>query len=87
MVGRAHRAVAGKILSRQLFLAWSSLASYTWTEALRMFEPIGVDRWSHELGLKYGMRDGLTCPVGGRWAVAFWSRKVLSDILTQPAGS
>ena len=31
------------------------------------------------------MRDGLTCPVGGRWAVAFWSRRVLSNILTQPS--
>ena len=30
------------------------------------------------------MRDGLTCPVGGRWAVAFWSRPFLSHILTQP---
>ena len=30
------------------------------------------------------MRDGLTCPVGGRWLVAFWSPKELSNILTQP---
>jgi DNA-binding CsgD family transcriptional regulator len=70
--------------SPNLFLARSSLASYTWTEVLRLFEPIGIDRWSYELGLKYGMRDGLTCPVGGRWAVAFWSRRALSNILTQP---
>jgi hypothetical protein len=54
-----------------LFLARSSLASYTWTEVQRLFEPVGIDRWSYELALKYGMRDGLTCPVGGRWAVAF----------------
>jgi DNA-binding CsgD family transcriptional regulator len=67
-----------------LFLARSSLASFTWTEVQQMFEPVGIDRWSFELGLKYGMRDGLTCPVGGRWAVAFWSRRVLSNILTQP---
>jgi LuxR family quorum sensing-dependent transcriptional regulator len=68
-----------------LFLAKSSLASHTWTEVRRLFEPIGVDRWSDELALKYGMRDGLTCPVGGRWVVAFWSRKVLCNILAQPA--
>jgi LuxR family quorum sensing-dependent transcriptional regulator len=68
-----------------LFMARSSLASYTWTEVQRMFEPIGVDRWAYELALKYGMRDGFTCPVGGRWVVAFWSRRVLSNILTQPA--
>jgi len=67
-----------------LFLARSSLASYTWTEARRMFEPIGVDRWSYELALKYGMRDGLTCPVASRWVVGFWSRKDLSKVLTQP---
>jgi len=68
-----------------LFLAKSSLASHTWTEVRRLFDPIGVDRWADELGLKYGMRDGLTCPVGGRWVVAFWSRRVLSNVLTQPA--
>ena len=31
------------------------------------------------------MRDGLTYGVGGRWVVAFWSRKDLSNILTPPA--
>jgi DNA-binding CsgD family transcriptional regulator len=66
------------------FLARSSLASYTWTETWRLVQPIGVDRWSQELSLKYGMRDGLTCPVGGRWLVAFWSPKELSHILTKP---
>jgi LuxR family quorum sensing-dependent transcriptional regulator len=65
-----------------LFLARSSLASYTWTETKRMLEPIGVDRWCDELALKYGMRDGFTCPVGGRWVVAFWSKRVLCNILT-----
>lgn len=65
-----------------LFLARSSLASFTWTETKRMLEPIGVDRWSDELGLKYGMRDGFTCPVGGRWLVAFWSKRDLSNVLT-----
>jgi DNA-binding CsgD family transcriptional regulator len=79
-----HTALSRGKLSPDLFLARSSLASYTWTEVLRLFEPVGIDRWSHELALKYGMRDGLTCPVGGRWAVAFWSRRALSDILTQP---
>jgi DNA-binding CsgD family transcriptional regulator len=67
-----------------LFLAQSSLASYTWTEVRRMLEPIGIDQTIYELCLKYGIRDGLTCPVGGRWMVAFWSRKVLSSILTRP---
>jgi DNA-binding CsgD family transcriptional regulator len=67
-----------------LFLARSSLASYSWTEVTRMLQPIGVDRWTYDLALKYGMRDGLTCPVGGRWVVGFWSRKELSHVLTPP---
>jgi DNA-binding CsgD family transcriptional regulator len=67
-----------------LFLAVTSLTSYTWTEARRMFQPIGVDKWTYELALRYGMRDGFTCPVGGRWVVAFWSRKELSNIITGP---
>ena len=67
-----------------LFLAQTSMASLTWTEVRRILEPIGADQWSYELALKHGMRDGLTCPVGGRWLVAFWSRRNLSNVLTQP---
>ena len=65
-----------------IMMARHCLAPFTWTECLRMFEPIGIDRWAHELGLKYGMRDGLTCPVGARWVVVYWSRKVLSNTLS-----
>jgi DNA-binding CsgD family transcriptional regulator len=50
-----------------------------------MLDPIGTDQATYELALKHGMRDGLTCPVGGRWVVAFWSRKVVCNILTGPA--
>jgi DNA-binding CsgD family transcriptional regulator len=79
-----HSALARGKFRPILFLARSSMASSTWTEVTRMLEPIGVDRWSTELAFKYGMRDGFTCPVGGRWVVAFWSRRNLSGILTQP---
>jgi LuxR family quorum sensing-dependent transcriptional regulator len=65
-----------------LFLAETSLAPYTWTEVRRMFQPIGIEKWTYELALRHGMRDGFTCPVGGRWVVAFWSRKELSNLLT-----
>jgi LuxR family quorum sensing-dependent transcriptional regulator len=68
-----------------IMMARMSLAPYTWTESRRMIEPIGVDRWAMDLALKYGMRDGLTCPVGGRWVLAYWSRKVLSDQLSPEA--
>jgi LuxR family quorum sensing-dependent transcriptional regulator len=78
-----HAFAAGKFRP-MLFLARSSLASFTWTEVRRMFQPIGVDQWAYELALKYGMRDGLTCPVGGRWVVTFWSRRDLSNVLTAP---
>jgi DNA-binding CsgD family transcriptional regulator len=67
-----------------LFLAASSMAIHTWTEVRRMLQPVGVDNWSYDLALKHGMRDGLSCPVGGRWVVAFWSRKELSNIVTRP---
>jgi DNA-binding CsgD family transcriptional regulator len=79
-----YQALAQGRFRPMLFLATSSMTARTWTEVMRMLEPIGVDRWSLDLGLKYGMRDGFTCPAGGRWAVAFWSRKELSNILTQP---
>ena len=47
-----------------------------------MLEPIGIDRRADELALKYGMRDTFTCPVGGRWLIAFWSKRDLSNLLT-----
>jgi LuxR family quorum sensing-dependent transcriptional regulator len=65
-----------------LFMARASLADYTWTEVSRLLEPIGIDRWFFDLALKHGMRDGLTCTIGGRWVVAFWSRKPLGNVLT-----
>jgi DNA-binding CsgD family transcriptional regulator len=80
-----YTALARSHFTPLIFLARSSLASFTWTETTRRFEPIGADRWSVELALKYGMRDGLTYGVGGRWVVAFWSRKELSNILAAPA--
>lgn len=65
-----------------VMLAQLSIAPFTWTENRRMLQPLGIDRWPHELALKYGMRDGLSCPVGGRWLIVYWSRSVLSKSLT-----
>jgi LuxR family quorum sensing-dependent transcriptional regulator len=79
-----HAFAQGKF-QPMLFVARSSLASFTLTEVRRMFQPIGVDQWPYELALKYGMRDGLACPVGGRWVVTFWSRRDLSNVLSPPA--
>jgi DNA-binding CsgD family transcriptional regulator len=67
-----------------IMMAKSSLVAYTWTETMQMLEPIGIDRWPYELALKYGIRDALTCCVGQRWLVAYWSRQVLTNVMTQP---
>jgi LuxR family quorum sensing-dependent transcriptional regulator len=65
-------------------MAKSSLMAYTWTETMQMLEPVGFDRWPYELALKHGIRDALTCCVGQRWLVAYWSRQVLGNVLTEP---
>jgi DNA-binding CsgD family transcriptional regulator len=78
-------AIAKREFDPGVILARSSLAAFTWTERKRLLDPIGIDRWADELALKYGIRDGLTCPVGGRWVVAFWSRRNLCNILPRPS--
>ena len=78
----AYFQLSQKAYAPMLMMARHCMAPFTWSECLRILEPIGIDRWGHELGLKYGMRDGLTCPVGGRWVVCYWSRRVLSNVLS-----
>jgi len=77
-----YSALARGRFQPMLFLAATSMAIHTWTEVRRMFQPIGIDKWSYDVALKHGMRDGLTCPVGGRWVMCFWSRKELANIVT-----
>jgi DNA-binding CsgD family transcriptional regulator len=74
-------------LSRQhpsagLALAQLSISPFIRSELMQRLEPLGLERWPVELALKYGMRDGLTCPVGGRWVIAYWSSHVLSQNLS-----
>jgi LuxR family quorum sensing-dependent transcriptional regulator len=73
-------------LNRRLPVAYlmarSALAPHTFTESLQALQPIGADRWGYELFLQHGMRDGVLCPVGGRWLIMFWSRKPLSQTVT-----
>lgn len=82
---REYSAFSQRAYDPGVMMARLSLAPYTWTESWRMIEPIGVDRWAMDLALKFGMRDGLTCPIGGRWVLAYWSRKVLADTLSAEA--
>jgi LuxR family quorum sensing-dependent transcriptional regulator len=78
-----YAALAEQKLDLGIMMARVSLAPYTWTESMKMLEPIGVDRLPYELNLKHGMRDGFTCPVGARWVVAYWSPKVLTHLSEQ----
>jgi DNA-binding CsgD family transcriptional regulator len=66
-------------------LARLSLGPHTWTESLQMLQPIGADRWGYELALKYGARDGYSCPIGGRWLLGFWSATPLGKEFTEAA--
>jgi DNA-binding CsgD family transcriptional regulator len=80
-----YAAIAKEEYDPGVMMARLSLMAFTWTETMQMLEPIGIDRWPYELSLKYGIRDTLTCSVGRRWIVAFWSRQVLSGkVLTEP---
>jgi len=58
-------------------LAYLSMSPFSMSEAMKRLELLGSDRWPVELALKYGQRDRLTCPVGGRWVVVYWSKKTL----------
>jgi LuxR family quorum sensing-dependent transcriptional regulator len=77
-----YAAAAPRHYDPGLIMARSSLMAYTWVETMRMLDPVGMDRWWYELAHKYGMRDGMTCPVGGRWVVGFWSPKPFSHLLS-----
>ena len=65
-------------------MAKSSLMGCTWTETMQMIDPVGIDRWPFEVSLRHGIRDAFLCSVARRWMVVFWSRQVLSNVLTQP---
>lgn len=79
-----YAAMAEREYDPGMMMARSSLMACTWTETMQMLDPIGIDRWPYELSLKYGIRDALTCSVGRRWIVCYWSGQRLSNILTQP---
>ena len=47
-----------------------ALTPFTFAETMKLLEPIGIDRQTAELNLKYGVRDTFTCPIGGRWILS-----------------
>jgi len=69
--------LARKHLPAPGMLGYLALGPYTMSEAMQKLELLGSDRWPVELALKYGQRDRLLCPVGGRWVIVYWSKKVL----------
>jgi DNA-binding CsgD family transcriptional regulator len=79
-----YAAEAAKGYDPGIMMAKTSLMAYTWTETMQALDPIGIDRWPYDLALKHGIRDALSCCVGQRWLVAYWSRQVLNDSLTHP---
>jgi DNA-binding CsgD family transcriptional regulator len=81
---REYAAKAAQGYDPGIMMAKTSLLAYTWTETMQTLEPIGDDRWPYELALKYGIRDALTCCIGQRWLVAYWSRQVLCKVMTEP---
>jgi DNA-binding CsgD family transcriptional regulator len=78
-----YSAMAQREADPGLMMARSCLMAFTWTETMHMLDPIGIDRWPYQLALKYGLRDALTCTVGRRWIVSYWSRQRLGSALTQ----
>lgn len=79
-----YAAMAEREYDAGMMMARSSLMAFTWTETMQMLDPIGIDRWPYELSLKYGIRDALTCSVGRRWLVCYWSGQSLGKIMTEP---
>ena len=79
-----YAAKAAKGYDPGIMMCKTSLVAYTWTETMQTLEPIGIDRWPYDLALKYGIRDALTCCIGQRWLVAYWSSQVLNKLLTHP---
>jgi LuxR family quorum sensing-dependent transcriptional regulator len=81
---KEYAAKAAKGYDPGIMMAKTSLVAYTWTETMQALGPTGIDRWPYDLALRYGIRDALTCCVGQRWLVAYWSRQVLCGLLTDP---
>ena len=58
-------------------MARLAIGPYTLSEVLQVLEPMGIDRWAVDLHHRYGIRDLMGVPIGGRWVFAFWSRKTI----------
>jgi hypothetical protein len=85
--GNEYAAMAEREFDTGIMMARSSLMAFTWTETMQMLDPIGIDRWPYELSLKYGFSDALTCSVGRRWLVCYWSGQSLGKIRRNLFGS
>jgi DNA-binding CsgD family transcriptional regulator len=69
--------LASRHLPAPGMLGYVALGSFTMTEAMQQLDLLAIDRWPIELAHKYGQRDRLMCPVGGRWLITYWSKCVL----------
>jgi DNA-binding CsgD family transcriptional regulator len=68
-------------------MAFQNRGLFTFTECMRASKVAAGDRWIFRLLAKYGVRDGVYCPVGvdplgrhgsGLWVIAFWSPDVVT---------
>ena len=55
-------------------------APFTLTEAMRQLQPTGDEDWIVHMLRRHHIRDGLYCPFR-RWALTFWSPKLLNRLL------
>ena len=60
----AYYALSKNAYAPVIMMARHCLSPYTWTECLRMLEPVGIDRWAHEL-----RRDARWSYLSGRRAM------------------
>jgi DNA-binding CsgD family transcriptional regulator len=79
---RDYLAIARTSNDPVVMLARVSLAPFTWSESRKLLGLAGADQGVLDLCVKHGMRDGFTCPIGGRWMVSFWSPQTLVGVLS-----
>ena len=60
-----------------------ALSAFSFSEMMKILEPIGIDRWAVDLNMKHGMRDAFNVP--NRWPVDF--RLLVAKGYAAPAGS
>jgi DNA-binding CsgD family transcriptional regulator len=80
-----YRGMSALSPAPSMIMARLAIGPYTLAQILRVLEPVGIDRWSIDLHHKYGIRDLMGVPVGGRWVFAYWARKLITSTAEESA--